>query len=240
MNTDLELELWRRHWQAEMQVPIELRKRVERETRRIRILLWVDVAVTVIIGPAVTLWAVNSHRWPVTVLAIWSWLLIVVAWLFKATNDPGNWSGKAPDTEAFLELSRRRCRASLRALAFSCVLYILQVSFCLAWVYREVNQSSPVTIRQFLALTPSIAVWVVSAVLFFAAIWYWRRKRDELAYLTSLQKDLRDFEEAGQLALSQNPGRLAVLESVSRAVMRCLSEFEGIDERLRWKKKMKV
>jgi hypothetical protein len=57
-----------------------------------------------------------SERPAMRVFAIWVWASLLITWIFRSMKDKGNWSGAAPDTEAFLHLSIRRRRASLRAV----------------------------------------------------------------------------------------------------------------------------
>lgn len=50
MSLDTELEDWKRDWQAKAEVPADLRRKVERQSRRLKISLAGDVLVTVAIG----------------------------------------------------------------------------------------------------------------------------------------------------------------------------------------------
>ena len=62
MNVDTELETWRRQWQSGITVPLDLRKKVERQSRFMKIALMGDILVTITIGGARTDWAIRSPQ----------------------------------------------------------------------------------------------------------------------------------------------------------------------------------
>ena len=76
MNVDLELEDWRREWQSVFVPTPDLRKRVDRQARWLKIALAGDTLVTVVIGGPVAAWAVLSPQTDVIVLAVVTWILI--------------------------------------------------------------------------------------------------------------------------------------------------------------------
>jgi hypothetical protein len=47
MSMDTELETWRREWQSETAVPADLRRRVERQSRWLKVGIAADILVTV-------------------------------------------------------------------------------------------------------------------------------------------------------------------------------------------------
>jgi len=47
---DLELDVWRAQWQADTEVPADLRRKVERGSRNLRLLLALEVLITVVLG----------------------------------------------------------------------------------------------------------------------------------------------------------------------------------------------
>ena len=80
MKADDELEGWQRQWQAQPAVPIDLRRRVERDLRGRRLRLLGSIAVTVLMGGGISLWAARSGEANVFVLAFTVWVFIAVAW----------------------------------------------------------------------------------------------------------------------------------------------------------------
>ncbi len=189
MNVDLELENWKSLWQTDVHVPADLRKKAQRQLRRMRIMLAADVCVTVVMGGAAIAWAVISKQPSVRMLATWVWMTLIAAWLFRWLNDRGNWTGAAPNMEAFLDQLQRRYQSSLASLNFGYVLGVVQLLFSSAWVYVELNRSSHITIWQFITLKANLAAWSCAALLFIAAIRFSRRLQRELAYVKRLRID---------------------------------------------------
>ena len=178
MSMDAELELWSREWQSENAVPANLRKAVERQSRWMRIALAADILVTVGIGGAALLLAVRSPRPEYVLLAAVTWFFIAAAWTFSLLVNRGNWSPAALDTAAFVELSVRRCRSRLAAVWFGAALYLVEMAFCLGWLYRYAPRP----------WTPPWS-WLAPATLLFSGglVWYRRKKRAELAWLLTLR-----------------------------------------------------
>ena len=83
MNSDLELETWSREWQREAPVLPDLRRRVERDSRWLRAMRLSEIAVTMMFGGGTILWAMQSGRADVWALASFTWIFIVVAWVFS-------------------------------------------------------------------------------------------------------------------------------------------------------------
>jgi hypothetical protein len=141
MKPDLELEAWRDQWQADTQVPADLRRKVARESRNLRLLLGLEVLVTLVMGGGSTLWAAIEPRTEMVVLAAAVWLFLGAAWTFAAISRRGIWSPAAVSTAEFLDLSIRRCRKKLLSAAFGAGLYFVETAFCLTYPCRP--SSSP-------------------------------------------------------------------------------------------------
>ena len=60
MNTDVELDIWREQWQADVAVPENLRRSAERQPRLMKLGLISDAVVTVVMGGGSAAWAVHS------------------------------------------------------------------------------------------------------------------------------------------------------------------------------------
>jgi hypothetical protein len=237
MSLDSELDKWREQWQAEGQVPVGLRKKVEQESRRMWLAVCLDVCVTVVVGGGVIAWALQSHRPAVTALAAWAWLVLGIAWLFRWRNDDGNWTGKAPDTEAFLQLTVRRGRASLRTLAFSCILYAAQLVFCLSWVYRDLTRHTTMSIRSFLTMGPVIIVWIITGALAGWAMWYRRRKKAELDRMTELESTFAQCRP--ELPSLTPPRKRERFSDILEEFWSFSSRFESLGWRLRRPKRLR-
>jgi hypothetical protein len=187
---DTQMNAWRLQWQSQEAVPVDLRKMVERQSRRLRAMLAGDIAVTVGIGGGSIGWAVMSPRLPVLILAAAVWLFLAAAWSFALANRRGAWRPAAQSTAAFLEISLRRCRGRLRAAAFGVVLYLCEVILGLAWVYHELAQQVPLQLAAFLISMPVAIVWACTAVFFGLVVWYRRKTRAELVYILNVRQEL--------------------------------------------------
>jgi hypothetical protein len=190
MNVDAELELWRRQWQSDTAVPVDLRRKVERQTRLMRIGLIAPILVTLTIGGWTAGWAIRAPQPNIILLAVWTWILIAAAWTFGLKVNRGNWSPSAEDGAAFVALSLRRCRANLLAVRFAAIFFLVQVAFMLGWEYNNSPaQGTPLLAWLFFSSVPIDAVWLCTLAFFGFLIWYRRRKLSELAYFLSLQED---------------------------------------------------
>ncbi len=196
MNMDAELDLWREQWKSPsgMAVPADLRKRVARQSRAMRIMLVSDILVTVLIGGGATAWLIQAPRTETVVLAVAVWLFIAAAWIFGMSNRKGAWSPAASSTSAYLDLSLRRCRANLRAVRFGAVLYFAEIVFSLSWVYHDLSQREPLPAGSFLTSTLVLIVWLCTGIFVVGLIWFWRRKRAELKYLLDMKSQLATDE----------------------------------------------
>jgi hypothetical protein len=181
MNVDLELETWRRQWQSVSVSLPDLRKRVTSELRFLKLALAADILVTVGIGGPVAAWAVLSPQPDIILLAAVTWILIAVAWAFRLRVTRGNWGPASLDTSAFVAFLIGRCRAQLAAIRFGAVLFAVNLTFSLAWVYH--HQPRP---RIHWFGWPMDLVWLATLAFYIFLPWWNRRKKKELAWLLSL------------------------------------------------------
>ncbi len=187
MNSDLELETWRREWQNDAPVLPDLRRKVERDSRWLRALRLSEIAVTLVFGGGTIIWAVRSVHADVRVLASFTWISIAMAWAFSLVNTHALGQPAAENNSDFIDLSIRRCRAQVRATAFSVVLYLFNLSFTLTWVYRV---QSILPLGAFLHSGSVCVVWLVSLIFFGWLVWHRRRKQAELVELLKLRGEL--------------------------------------------------
>jgi hypothetical protein len=177
MIPDVELEGWRKQWQADAEVPADLRRRVERGTRYMRLMLASEVLITVVIGGGYTLAAALQPRTENLVLAAATWVFLIAAWSIAILTRRGTWSSAAVTTAAFIDLSIRRCRGKLAAARFGIALYFAQMAFCMAWLYRDPARRTPV---------PAVIFGVVTPAFLFGMAQFRRKTRAELARLQEL------------------------------------------------------
>jgi hypothetical protein len=196
MSVDLELESWRQQWQsptgespaAGVPRKLDLRKKVARQSRLMRLALALDCLVTVVIGGGVTLLAARSWGLDTASLAFATWVFLAAAWTFVLGANSGNWSPASQDTAEFLELSIRRAHAAIRATIFQTVLFWTEIVFCLGWIYRHNGVRRPVLVWLLPTSIAMGSVWVVSLAFSIFIVWFRRRKRRELECLIELRK----------------------------------------------------
>jgi len=164
--TDPELERWQSLWQSDDQLPRDLQKSAMRQVRRMQMMLAADIAVTVVIGGVMLLWAVGSSQLSVRLLAAWVWLTIAAAWIFRYFNHRGNGTGVAPSTDEFFEAWVRRCREIHRNLRFGLGLGVVQLVVVTGWDYHELRPAHGLTLLQFATMIPMLLVWLFAAGLF--------------------------------------------------------------------------
>ena len=179
MKPDLELEAWREQWQADTEVPADLRRKVERGSLNLRLLLALEALVTVVLGGGSTLLAAFDRRTEMVVLSAAVWLFFGAAWTFAVMNRRGIWSPEAVSTAEFLDLSIRRCQRRLASSVFGAGLYLVEMSFCLTWLYWDPARREPLAAIIFSFATPVFVVGLVR---------YRRKTRAELGRLLELQR----------------------------------------------------
>jgi hypothetical protein len=209
MNADTELEIWRKRWQSGTTVPLELRTKVERQSRFMKIALIADILVTIVIGGGTTAWALRSPRPDIVLLAVATWLFLAAAWTFTLTVNRGNWSPSAQDTAAFVDLSVRRCQGRLAAIWFASGLFLFQIVFVLSWVYRNSPaHRQPLLTWLLFGSTPIDIVWLCTFAFVSFLVWYQRKKRAELVYFLNLRGQMTEPAADAGAPLLGNPRRV--------------------------------
>ena len=187
MTLDPELDAWRHQWQARDAMPADVRRRVERDIRRMRWGFLAAVAVTVIFGGGTTTWAVASGDAGITVLAVATWVFIAVTWTVSVTIEAGvgQWKPAAPTTAAFLEFSIARRIATRRAIVAAAVLYAAFSAFMLAWRFQNPAGEAATEVWSYLAAR--WIFWTITALLAVVAAVRWRALGRELEVLRDLR-----------------------------------------------------
>jgi hypothetical protein len=190
---DTELETWRRQWQAQEGVPLDLRQRVEHEIRMGRLGLVGAIAVTVSFGLGVPAWAIVSHRADVAVLAAAVWVFIAINWTVSWSLGRGVSRPVATTAAVFLDFSILSCQRRHRTIAAASVLYVAMLTFNLAWLYQ--SQPMPLGVWPFLTSRQVAWVFVITAALAVFALWRRRKLERELSNLLTLRRQLEASAE---------------------------------------------
>ncbi len=190
MSADIELELWRQQWHEEDSIPADLRRTVERQSRRMKIGLAGDTVVTVVMGGGTTTWALLSRDSGIALVALATWLFLAIAWACALTVNWGLWRPVTVDAASFVDLSIGRCRAALKAVWLAGILFVAEIAFGLSWAY--LHSAIQTGIRKWLlfgSLRVDI-VWACTAAFFGGLVWYRSRKRRELIRLLNLRDEI--------------------------------------------------
>lgn len=190
MNADTELEIWREQWQSEASIPADLLRKVERQSREMKVAVIANIVVTAVMGGGATAWALISRDPGVALLAVAVWFFIAAAWTFVLIVNRGLWRPPAMDATAFVDLSVKRCESALKAVWFAGILFVAEIVFDLSWIYFQTDvRQSWVRWLLFGSLRTTI-VWILTVVFFGMLVWYWRRKRRELVQLFKLREEI--------------------------------------------------
>jgi hypothetical protein len=187
MDADLELDAWRRVWQADSPVLPSLKERVERETRWMRRFVWGEIVVTIVFGGGSLAWALFSLRADALVLALGVWTFLAIAWTISFLLRRGAWTPLTATTTAFLDLSILRCRRKRESIAVQAALYCMILGFDLTWIYFTREPAEPSVIA-FLASREFAWVWLITLVLGIVAVRQRRRLTRELETLMDLRR----------------------------------------------------
>jgi hypothetical protein len=183
-----DLEALRSVWRTEVPgVPADLRRRVRRQSVRMRVYAVVDVFLSVAFLGASLWWALIKPIPEIVVLAAGVWIITLSALIFSFLNRAGMWAATGQDTRSYLTLCLRRCRAGLAALRFGFYLLAVEVVLLAAWHTWYWSTRSPV---------PSLEAWLLAACLpaafLIVLVALHSRRRRELARLESLERELID------------------------------------------------
>jgi hypothetical protein len=190
MISDPELEQWSALWRSGEALDAKLAERARKAVWRFRAWIYLEVLVTVVMGGGATIWAVRAHQTPVTLLAIWVWISLAVAWLFRLISDWNDFTGAAVATGSYLATLLRRLRSSVRAAEFGGVLFFVQLLVTSTSVFRELNRQGHVGIREYLALPPNVVFAIGSVGFVVWLVRYRRRLRREIAELERMRVEL--------------------------------------------------
>lgn len=190
MDLDLELDRWRREWQAETVEATDLTARVERESRRMRRYLIGEIAVTALFGGGSIIGAAVSQRGDVMVLVIGVWVFLAIAWLLSGILRRGAWTPLATTTSAFLDLSIVRCRRRREGIVVECVLYVAILLFDLWWIRTYIRPPGTIEVVDFLTTPAVTIVWLITIALALIEARRFRRLGQELESLVALRDDL--------------------------------------------------
>ena len=190
MNADTELEIWQEQWQSEASIPADLHRKVEQQSRQMRITLIADIVVTVAMGGGWTLWAFLSKDPGLALVAVAVWIFLAAAWIFVLRVNRGLWRPSAMDATTFVDLSVKRCEGALKAVWFAGILFVAEIAFDLTWIYVRLSMKQSWWRWLLFGSLRTDIVWIGTVVFFSGLVWYRTRKSRELDRLLRLREEI--------------------------------------------------
>jgi hypothetical protein len=190
---DDELEVWRRQWHSQPAVPIDLIRKVERQTVYMKLQRFALI-LPVLIGIATVVAAILLKTAPVILLAVGVWVFIILGLVFQYQNEKGVWSPAAETTSAYLELSIARCRKKLNDIRYTFVfaplltLFVLVVDYQILASYGVLRTTGDL---KKVAAGFLFAIGVVGVVMLLMLATR-KKVKQELDYLLNLQRQLEE------------------------------------------------
>ena len=192
MKSDTELESWRLQWQSQPQVPIDLIRKVERQTGNMRLYRLGEIFVTVFIGGGTILGALITRNPEVALLAVGTVIAIVMAWRFSLKHTRGLWAPSADTTAAYLDLSVRRGRWKIADARYDSIQSVLLTIFVCVVDYRII-----VSYGKWSRFADAWWLWIFCGVLSLVLLFLFEGRRNkaktELEYLSKLQAELGEI-----------------------------------------------
>lgn len=190
-----ELDGWRRLWLSQPAAPVDLIRKVERDTMYMRLGRVAEVLVTVFIGGGLTVLAFLKQDLEFILLSAGTWLFILYAWRASLASSKGMWSAGAATVSAYIDLSIARCRRSIADIWTMSVLLLLEVVFGLIVGNSIVADEGRWSLSGFM-ISLSISISITVALLWAGQAFKRRRLNPELDYLLRLRHLLSDATSA--------------------------------------------
>jgi hypothetical protein len=159
-----------------------------------------DILVTIVIGGGSIAWALLSGQKDAGYVAFGTWMFIAAAWLFVLMMNRGLWSPAATDAATFMDLSIRRCQASLAATWFAAMLFVAEMVFGLSWAYRHADLEESVGKWLLFSSVRIDFVWLATVGFVVGLFWFRSKKKRELARLLSLRRGMLEADGGPETA----------------------------------------
>jgi ABC-type multidrug transport system permease subunit len=187
-----ELEIWRRQWNSQPAVPIDLIRKVERQTVYLK-LEHLSLILPGLIGVALIVAAVRERTIPWIIMAIGIWCFNLIGGYLQIKNSKDTWAPTTDTTSAYVQLSIARCHARLKNIRLFYVLSALLSAFVFGVNYLIIASYSVLK-------TPRDYAYMFGGFAYAAAVvgvvaWLMSKKgkkvQAELAYLMNLERQLK-------------------------------------------------
>jgi len=199
---DQELKDWQATWQSAAETaapapPFDIRRHAARAGRRLTVRYAAGCLWAVALLAFSTVYAMRhpTLQWLLWAVAVWIATLVAVG--FMIWNGRGLWTAASQSNAAYVELSRRRCLAELRAIRFGYALLLAELIVVTPWLlwnfFSKLGSPAfelPAHLTGFavlMALTAGYLVWFTT---------YRRRKLRELELLAEFQRSVDEDDIA--------------------------------------------
>jgi hypothetical protein len=199
---DQELRDWQATWQSSAAAerrtpPFDIRNHAARAGRR----LTVRYASGGLFALALLVFsAVYAQRHPTLQWLLWAaavWIATLVAVGFMIWNGRGLWTAADRSSAAYVELSRKRCMAELRAVRFGYALLSAELVVAIPWLLWDFFSKRSLPGFDLASRLSGFAVLLALTVGYL--VWftlYRRRKLRELALLADFERSVTDDDSA--------------------------------------------
>jgi hypothetical protein len=193
MSMDLELDAWRNDWlaheapEAEMLRP-DLRRLVQRKGRRLQ---WSLVGQLLAGASLLAFSAWFTSARPTLEWILWAgviWGATFIAGGFAIRNSAGQWKALQQSNAAFLDLSRRRCLAELRAVRFGRWFLAVLLAIVAPWLSLDFAMRQMPMAQYFFGIAATVAM----AAIYLA--WFLARERRTLHELRRLDEFAEELD----------------------------------------------
>jgi hypothetical protein len=197
---DDELEVWRREWQAQPAVTMDLIRdlirKVERDTVRMRRSRWALLAPTTVAAGTTVIAALNP-RIDAIVFAGGMWVLVILTWLALAQGLKGVWTPAEQTTAAYLDLAVERARRAIKSFRSGRLLSPLITAFVLTGVWQGMKSQGRLESASGYWSLAAVSLYTIGIVAFVMFLNHKKQKKRqaELEYLLDLR---RRFKEGGR------------------------------------------
>ncbi len=197
MNMDEEFMMWRREWQSQPAVPIDLIRQVERQTAHMRTLRVAEIVVTLVMGGGVLAAAIvhpvlDRISW--LLLAAGTWLFIAVGWIISLRSTRDVWDATKLTTADYVSLHVRRLRGQLERIRLGTLMVVFfSVCFLIfvagALVHELANRGVRLAPRDFGVFM--IVGGLVNAFVVLGQMGKRRRVQAELDRMLEIERRLK-------------------------------------------------
>jgi divalent metal cation (Fe/Co/Zn/Cd) transporter len=141
---NLEFSKWQQLWQSHRLVPIELVRRVERQTLRLQALRVAEIAVTIVMGGGLIGATIVHPLMPQTywvALTLITWIFIIAAWTISLRISRSAWNVAEPSISAYVDLQVRRYQQQINGIRSGSIASLLFSTGVLIVVFEALNHS---------------------------------------------------------------------------------------------------